>query len=57
MDHRDSAIIKKPRGFEGCSFLIKSFLVPVPIEIGVSAASEACRFLLSEKSQSGGVRD
>jgi hypothetical protein len=28
-----------------------------PDDLGVSAASEACRFLLSEKSQSGGVNE
>jgi len=36
MDHRDVAIFKnKPSGFEGITFLTKSFHVPVSIEIGV----------------------
>ena len=38
MDHRDVAIFKnKTSGFHEGSFLTKSFLVPVPIEIGVRA--------------------
>jgi len=40
MDHRDVAIFENnPSGFHVSAFLTKSFLVPVPIEIGVSSAN------------------